>query len=373
MNLLYFTHYNLNNNEFKGVKNKIQSQIKVFKKNKIKTSLVYFEDFKMMLLNEEKKTVLSTFKNNVEKRMKMYKILNNYTMNHNIDILYIRYPSTDPNFISFLKKQKKENRKVFLELPTYPFKNEDKSLKAFVIKSIESLNNFNLKKYVDYIVTFSNHKKIKGIPCININNGIDIEKLPLHQKTKNINKINLIGVANISKWHGYDRIITGLYEYYKTKPQKEVYFHIVGMGNEFLNLKNLVEKLALKKYIKFHEIKIGKELDEIFEKADIGIGSLANHRKGLKKDSALKNREYCARGIPFIIASDDDDFSKNFKYTYKISKTEKPVNIKDILNFYESIKNKNYPEEMREYAKNNLSWNVKMKPIINIIKGDLFE
>ncbi|MEG2480028.1 MAG: hypothetical protein RSA50_07120, partial [Mucinivorans sp.] len=40
--------------------------------------------------------------------------------------------------------------------------------------------------------------------------------------------------------------------------------------------------------------------DDLFEQADIAIGSLARHRSGITTIKTLKNREYAARGIPFI-------------------------------------------------------------------------
>ena len=52
----------------------------------------------------------------------------------------------------------------------------------------------------------------------------------------------------------------------------------------------------------------GEELDELFEQADMGIGSLARHRSGITHIKTLKNREYAARGLPFIYSEMDSDF-----------------------------------------------------------------
>ena len=55
---------------------------------------------------------------------------------------------------------------------------------------------------------------------------------------------------------------------------------------------------------------MGKELDELFDLADFAIGSLARHRSHIDKIKTLKNREYAARGIPFIYSETDEDFDR---------------------------------------------------------------
>jgi hypothetical protein len=241
-----------------------------------------------------------------------------------------------------------------------------KKLKLFVYKILE-------KKLFDYfhlIIEYAPEKKILDKyknKIIMINNGLDLNFIKIKKNNRDNKNLNILSIANNSKWHGYDRIIRGLYNYYKNNTNKEVYYHCVGEGSELDNLKKLAKELNLEKYVIFYGTKTGKELDNIVNECDIAFGSLANHRKDMYVDSALKNREYCARGIPFIIASEDKDFPKNFKYVHRISQDEKPVNINEVIDFYNSIKNENYIEEMRKYAEKNLTWDVKMKPVIEKI------
>lgn len=73
-------------------------------------------------------------------------------------------------------------------------------------------------------------KTIFGQRTVRISNGVDFDTVPL-RKTINNNSsptLHLIGVAEVHYWHGYDRLIHGLGEYYRQYHDKEIYFHIVG-------------------------------------------------------------------------------------------------------------------------------------------------
>ena len=192
-----------------------------------------------------------------------------------------------------------------------------------------------MEDFADIIVAISSDNTLNlDNKFVLINNGIRLEDIKIKNQNKN-SCINLLSIANVAFWHGYDRIIKGLHKYYKKPTKKEVYYHCVGEGAELENLKCLVKELKLDKYVIFHGTKVGDELDKIVDESDVAFGSLGNHRKGLYSDSALKNREYCARVIPFVIASNDQDFPKSFPYVFKIPSDESPVDINKVVEWYE--------------------------------------
>ena len=80
-------------------------------------------------------------------------------------------------------------------------------------------------------------------------------------------------------------------------------------------------------------------------------------------DEVRKNREYAARGIPFIYSEIDDDF-ENMPYIMKIAADETPVDIPQIIQFYQSIDRS--PEKIRNSIK-HLSWKEQMKKVIESI------
>ena len=59
----------------------------------------------------------------------------------------------------------------------------------------------------------------------------------------------------------------------------------------------------------------------------MGIGSLARHRSGIDKIKTLKNREYAARGIPFVYSETDDDFEHQ-PYILKAAPDDSPLTSK---------------------------------------------
>lgn len=352
MNLLYFTSdYSEKSN---GVKLKIDNQIKTLN-----------EYYDVSFITCENKTVLGKI-TDYKKSLKQ----------DEIDIVYVRNTLAGLLFHRFIFKYSFHRKIFILEMPTpvFNFINEIKTTESNYVKRMIKLLLVRsiypkVFKYFDLVVEYApeNHKYSNGYEdkIIYIQNGIDMSKVPLNNYGyQEKQTLDLIGVANINYWHGYDRIIKGLAAYYNDNPSKEVNFHIVGNGPELSNLKQIANDLEIDTHIIFHGIKIGSELDEIFDKCDIGVGSIGNHRKGLYEDSALKNREYCARGIPFIIASEDYDFNENFKYVHRITKDDKVVDIKKIVKFYESIQYANYKSEMRDYAESNLTWEVKMKKVV---------
>lgn len=370
MKLLYLSLVNFEDKKNFGVRKKVEGQFKVFEKNFQKCFLAYIKNDGMYINHEQNEQKISSSKwrkfQEYEKRIIHYGRLINYIKSQNINIVYIRYHLSDPFFIWFLKKCKSNNIKVYLEIATFPY---DEELGNGIL-TIDKFSRKQLVKYVDLVITYSDYEKILGINTVKTENGTDV----LSHKIKSINvnndsdELRLIVIANFSFWHGYDRLINGLNEYYKENVSPKVYINMVGDGKELNNLKNLVDKLNMNEYVKFLGVKTGIELDCLFDEADIAISSLGNHRKGFMKESALKNREYCSKGIPFVIASEDDSFDKSLRYVHKVSPDESYIDIKEIVDFYEDIKTENYNEILRAHAENNLTWEVKLRPVIDIIK-----
>ena len=114
----------------------------------------------------------------------------------------------------------------------------------------------------------------------------------------------------------------------------------------------------------FHGFTTGHDLDILYDQCHLAAGSLGMHRKGLTMTSELKSREYCARGIPFIIACGDSDFPDDFPAILKLPPDESPIDMHQVILSASVIsRDTDHAQKMRRYARENLDWSVKMKKL----------
>lgn len=170
-------------------------------------------------------------------------------------------------------------------------------------------------------------------------------------------------MAEVHYWHGFDRLVRGLAEYYRTNPEYKVYFHIVGPlsgEREREEILPVIRDHHLEEYVILHGPLHGEELDEQFERADFAIGSLGRHRSGITEIKTLKNREYAARGFAFTYSETDADFDA-MPYVWKVPADESAVDVPKLIAFQRSLKSS--PVEIRESVR-PLSWKAQMQKVI---------
>ena len=294
-----------------------------------------------------------------------YNKLYDFIKTNHITLLYVRYAiNASPALIDFLLKCQKSDCTVLMEIPTYPYDGENRSFKEKARAFKEHIYRNELSKCVDRIITYSTLTTIFGIQTINISNAVAYIP-PIVPKQEIKDRLNFIGVANLAFWHGFDRLIKGMYLYYQTLPSLKVYFTIVGVGNQdvFHYLKELVTRYKLEEYIIFEGAKDGTELDDLFSKSHLAIGCLGCHRKGIKGLKSLKNVEYAMRGLPFIYSEDNEDFD-NQDYVLKVSADESPIDINQLCEF---IRNNDFiPSKLSETV-SNFTWENQMRTIIKSV------
>ena len=225
-----------------------------------------------------------------------------------------------------------------------------------------------LARQVDRIVTFSQYDTIFGRPTIRISNGIDFAHIPLKTNVNDTsNTVHLLGVADIHFWHGFDRVVAGLADYYRRPHEKKVIFHIVGGGSRFTvpELREQVREQGMEERVVLHGPLWGEALDRAFEEADLGIASLGRHRNGITHIKTLKNREYAARGIPFVYSENDSDFDA-MPYVLKAPADESPIDIDALLHFLDGVDRD--PAHIRASIEDTLSWDVQMRKVLDQIE-----
>jgi glycosyltransferase involved in cell wall biosynthesis len=290
------------------------------------------------------------------------------------DYMYIRYQRSTPAFISFLRNAHllRPGMPILVEIPTYPYEGEQISTRDKVLGLIDRMLRGRMRRYVHRIITFADEKAIFGIPAISTENGIDASQIRNFKKLPdddNSKPVVLVSVANVAFYHGYDRLILGLADYKRSHPNRHVIFHLVGAGSALPELKALTRQQGVEDTIYFHGPLLGESLDGVMQLADLGISHLGLHRK--KADTSdLKSREFCARGLPFLIAYADRDFAADFPFCMHAPPDDGPIDIASLLEFYDRlrIEHPDYAQRLRQYAEERLTWNSKLAPVVTEIK-----
>lgn len=300
-----------------------------------------------------------------------YRCVNDYCREHQIELVYVRcFMNASPFVIRLFKRLQKDGIKAVMEVPTYPYDGEFASLplKYRVEHIFDKLFRNKLASYMDAIVTFSDEQQIFGQRTIRISNGVDFDTLPLHQppllqERAGGEALHLIGVAEVHPWHGFDRVLTGLGEYYQRGGEQPVVFHIVGGVSDAMmhDFRSIIEQYHIEDKVVFHGKLFGEQLDEVFAQSQFAIGSLARHRSGITHIKTLKNREYAARGISFIYSEEDSDFDQQ-PYVLKAPADESPIDIERIIRFLSEHHEE--PADIRKSV-DHLSWRAQMQRVLD--------
>ena len=376
MNILFLTYHGFA--EASGISKKMQYQINGLRQLGHKVFVCTYsirEDGHRVRFIDDKP--LQDFGNGRLAAMKKrccYGAVVRFAIENKMDFVYARsFHNANPFTINMFKAFRKAGIKSVIEIPTYPYDQEYKGYgkKDLLELAIDKIFRKKLAKQTDAIVTFTQEKEIFGQRTIRISNGIELEAIPLRNskpKAKS-EELNFIGVAEVHYWHGFDRFIAGIGEYYKNGGTRQMIFHIVGgvadgdmYGSENnIGFAQLIEKYGIKDKIIFHGQKFGNELNELFEDADFAVASLGRHRSGITYIKTLKNREYAARGLGFIYSEIDDDFEDK-PYIIKTPADDTPINIEQIIDFIDNVDIT--PDEIRKSIY-NLTWEKQMDMVIN--------
>ena len=353
-----------------GISKKISYQVNALKQCGNEVHLCYMDETgtKKRIIDEN---VIADYGNRfLSKILKRidFSAISHYVKNNHIDLVYIRSNhNANPFTINMVKHMKSDGAKVVMEIPTYPYDSEYEAQGMSKQIFQDKLFRRCLAKQLDAIVTFSDFEQIFGQRTIRISNGIDFDSVKMKSTINNTSKeLNLIGVAEIHEWHGFDRLVRGLAEYYLKPQNYTVKFHVVGyfFSKEIeIEFKKIIFDNHMEDYVILYGKKHGEELDYLFDKCDFGIGSLGRHRVGIDKIKTLKNREYAARGIPFIYSETDSDFDTK-PYVLKAPANESAIDINSIIDFYHNIFM--LPIDIRDSIM-NLSWKNQMKEVLNSI------
>lgn len=296
------------------------------------------------------------------------------------DIIYMRLNTYNLFNYWMLKRLKKECGTMIAEVPTYPFKSEmlitllsyvkrlqiRAALYCIAMICYEFVYRCRLKTKIDLIVTYMQHDKIWGIPVKTIDNGVSVDDVPIKKVRKDMQcGLVLISVAYHQIWNGFDRVIAGIDRYYKKGGKEKVLYYVVGSGPYIQTLQKMVNDLRLKDHIVFCGFKMGNDLDDLFDKSDLAISTIGYHRIKMENSgSTLKTKEYCARGIPFVYASNERALGDKEAFALKISADDEPVDVNMLFRFAQKCKDtKDMVMKERNFARSHYAWDTQLRPV----------
>jgi len=351
--LLYISLYR----PLEGVENKINTQISALEKHDFEIKKIYLEEIGEVssILNLKPLRKIKRFFNLKNAFKQLDKIITTYRP----DLIYSRNIIYIPGMMSVLKKTKyvtevnsddvedmklKSGRLANWYNRTFR-KHFLNSASGFVfisreLKDSDSYKNFQQK----YMV---------------VGNGIHVpESLPEDQ-LKNVKKEKLKFLLIASSihhyWNGFDKVIQLANHF----PESE--FLIVGPTKQeilkFYPNANNCKNLKVLGRIPHDELK------SVIEDCDVGLSTLALHRKNMEEASPLKSRQYLAQGKPIIIGYTDTDFKEPFPpFILNIGNTEDNVqsNIEVIETFVKQLDKVNR-KDILTFAQQHLDAGVKNK------------
>lgn len=289
------------------------------------------------------------------------------------DIIFIRYSLIlAPIFFFIMCYQRILGRKIIVDIPT------PRCAVANEILNTKKL--FNFAKFIlllfsgpwvlwpaSRVIQYSQESAWFSFGLQNktqkMGNGVLVNKIPLSKSTWDGEQpIEIVAVALLAYWHGYDRLLKALAKLEELHPGK-FNLTIVGDGEELASLKSLATDLKYNR-VSFTGMLDKLDLDAIYDKAHVGVSSLGLHRKGISEAADLKTREYTARGLMLLGSGVDIDFIDNPPFRLIVPSDE---SIEPIIRALEGISLESLvcKNEIRKFAYERLSMEVKAKEMLS--------
>jgi glycosyltransferase involved in cell wall biosynthesis len=364
---LYIARLDLSLPHHVGVANKIRAQLSVLRSLPAEVDLVTPEGASIRVNDQvERQWPPGALWRRLNHTLLFYRfVAQRFT---GLQFAYIRHQKSSPALLWMLHRLHRRNPgiRIFLEVPTYPYRAEGRGLKARLLGEVDRLCNAFVHRWVDHVVTFSRVERIFGVPTLQTDNGVDVDALsPVRPAEARARPFRIVAVANLAFWHGYDRVIAGMAIYRNTPGAQDVVFDIVGAGSELARLQADARRLGLQDKVRFLGVLQGQALTDALQACHLAVSCIGVHR--VDRDSTdLKSREYCARGIPFVNAYADRDFGPELGFFVQMPPNDDPLDIEFLMKFIHTLSEQmpEYPQVMRSFAADHLIWSVKLRPVV---------
>ncbi|MDQ1306409.1 MAG: hypothetical protein QG671_2241 [Actinomycetota bacterium] len=287
------------------------------------------------------------------------------------DVVVLRSHWSLPAAATELRSLRRRGTSVVIDIPTpvsagiREIRRSDRSVSSRATRTaLEALWTPSAWPLADLLVQYDTDgapwRLLGANRRVTLTNGVDVAARPLAGGWSERDSVTLVAAGALGQWHGYDRLLRGMAAARRAEPDVRV--TIVGDGPERRRLVALARRLGIARQVDFTGPLVGAEYDHVMAGADIGVGSLGEHRRGGFSISTLKVRDYLARGLPVVLAGDDPDLRHSPPFTFRETDDETAVDVDRLVDWLGSLRRKvrndpdcaSAPERIRAFAADRL-------------------
>ncbi len=269
------------------------------------------------------------------------------------DLAFVRWTGLGNDVIRMLKVLRKHCRFTVMDTHGY-FKGQKGN--GLIGRYISETTEHNQKKVhglIDLVLSETNENELFGAEVQRYDNGVDVSGTRMHEYIGDKNCMNMISIANERSYHGYDRVIRSMADYKKNG--LPIRLHLVGVLQP--QTVDLIKKLGVENDVILYGKQHGVALDNIYDKCNMGVGPVGQHRIGGKMGTGLKTKEYFAKGIPYFYGGNELIVPKNYPYVLEVPSDESLIDLKKVYDFCLELQDKPIAQDMRAFASEHFSWN----------------
>lgn len=280
-------------------------------------------------------------------------------LDKNYDLIYMRYMPVFAGAPAALRACKRRGAKIVVEHHTFPFRYARSSaawMQPFFWYNDRVFDR--LAPLIDLHAVMGDPpgETLLGKPVISITNGVDVDSLPLHQGLKEPADMHLLALASMSCWQGYDRLIRAMAAY--SGPERVV-LHLAGSEGDgsLAQWLELAKNLHLNDRVIYEGELHGDALNELVDRCDVGVGSLAIYKRRIRNAITIKLREYMARGLPFLYTEEKTDVPWEEAFGLQFPNDDSPIDLSRVVAFIHRVRaDETISQRMRAHAARHMSW-----------------
>jgi hypothetical protein len=209
---------------------------------------------------------------------------------------------------------------------------------------------------------FSSHTHTRTV----IANGVECARFPIVRNPENVSpQLGFIGSPG-QLWHGLDKLVT------LAELLAGCIIHVIGPSEQECRI--LWGKLPAN--VVMHGYLNSEDASQVISVMDVGIATLALHRKSMNEACPLKVRQYLAQGLPVLAASEDTDILTDQCFYLRLPNSEDNIrpHAQRIIDFvHGAFGNVAMREKARKFAMSHMAVDDKEAERVNFFQSVLSE